>query len=120
MTTPLQRTLQQVAAEQHVPLLNADSLLAGVCRGGIVSEQVLVDHVHPSFRGHEDIAVALAELLLSEGLTGPAAAGWQQSARTACRAVVQGLDDTYFLRGRRTLEALRKWAAGRALEPDGI
>ncbi|MFO0537967.1 MAG: hypothetical protein ACK524_25090 [Planctomyces sp.] len=120
MTTPLQRTLQQVASEQHVPLLNADSLLAGVCRGGIVSEQVLVDHVHPSFRGHEDIAVALAELLLSEGLTGPAAAGWQQSARTACRAVVQGLDDTYFLRGRRTLEALRKWAAGRALEPDGI
>lgn len=120
MTTPLQRTLQQMAAVQQVPLLNADALLAGVCRGGIVSEQVLVDHVHPSFRGHEDIAIALAELLQSQGLTGPAVTGWQQSARTACRAVVQSLDDSYFLRGRRTLEALRKWAAGRALEPDGL
>lgn len=118
MTTPLQRTLQQVASQQQVPLLNADALLARVCRGGIVSEQVLVDHVHPSFRGHEDIAVALAELMQSEGLTGPAAADWQQSARAGCRALVQELDDTYFLRGRRRLEALRKWAAGRALEPD--
>jgi len=118
MTTGLQRGLQRVAAERGVLLLNADELLAGRCRGGIVSEQVLVDHVHPSFGGHEDMAVALAELLVSAGLAGPAAADWQEAARADCRAVVQGLDDQYFLRGRRTLRALQQWAAGRALEPE--
>ena len=116
MTTALQRTMQQVAADTGVPFLNADALLAARCRGGIVSEQVLVDHVHPSFGGHADIAIGLAELLLSKGLTGAAASGWQQSARAACQAIVQQLDDSYFLQGRRRLAVLRKWAAGRALE----
>ena len=118
MTSGLQGVMQRLAAERGVPFLNADELRAGRCRGGIVSEQVLVDHVHPSFGGHEEIAVSLAELFESEGLAGPAAVGWQSAARADCRAVVQGLDDQYFLRGRRTLQALRKWAAGRALEPD--
>lgn len=116
MTTALQRTMQQAATENGVPFLNADALLAAKCRGEIVSEQVLVDHVHPSFGGHTDIAIALAELLLSEGLTGTAEVGWQQSSREACLAIVQQLDDAYFLQGRRRLAVLRKWAAGRALE----
>jgi hypothetical protein len=31
---------------------------------------------------------------------------------------VQQLDDTYFLQGRRRLQVLKNWAAGRATLPD--
>ena len=120
MKTALSQAMQQVAATHNIPFLNAHALLGRRCRGGIVGEQVLVDHVHPSFRGHEDIAVEIAVWMEQQKFVQSQAADWQQSARDVCRQAVQQLDDTYFLRGRRALHALRQWAAGRALEPDMV
>ena len=118
MTTPLRRAMQQVVSRLQVPFLNAHDLLAQRCIGGIVGEQVLVDHVHPSFRGHEDIAIAIAAWMAREGFVHSQTSDWQEPARKICRDTVQSLDDSYFLRGRRALRALQQWAAGRALEPD--
>ncbi len=118
MKSALSQAMQHVAGTHNIPFLNAHELLGRRCHGGIVGEQVLVDHVHPSFRGHEDIAVEIAVWMEQRGFVQSQAADWQQSARQVCRQAVQELDDTYFLRGRRALQALRQWAAGRALEPD--
>lgn len=118
MTTPLRHAMQNVVSRLNVPFLNAHDLLAQRCVGGIVGEQVLVDHVHPSFRGHEDIAVAIAAWMSREGCVHSKTSDWQDPARKICRDAVQSLEDSYFLRGRRALRALQQWAAGRALEPD--
>jgi tetratricopeptide (TPR) repeat protein len=118
MKNSLRHAMQLVARTHNIPFLNAQELLGRRCPGGILGEQVLVDHVHPSFRGHEDIAVEIAVLMEQQGFVQSQVADWQQAARHVCRQAVQELDDTYFLQGRRALQALRQWAAGRALEPD--
>jgi hypothetical protein len=120
MKTALSQAMQYVAGTHNIPLLNAHELLGRRCQGGIVGEQVLVDHVHPSFRGHEDIAVEIAVWMEQQGFVKSQIADWQQAARHVCRQAVQQLDDTYFLRGRRALQTLRQWAAGRAQEPDMV
>lgn len=120
MTSPLQRSLRQAVADTGAPFLDAQSLLSTGCRGQILGEQRLVDHVHPSFRGHEDIAVAIAEWMVQQGLLNPDQDGWQEFSRQRCRLAVQQLDDSYFLQGRRRLQVLKNWAAGRAMAPDQV
>jgi tetratricopeptide (TPR) repeat protein len=117
MTSPLEQTMRDVAAEAGVPLIDAHALLAAASPNGIPGGSVLVDHVHPSFRGHEDIAIAIAEWMIESGSVQNAASGWQQRTRSECARVVQSLGDLYFLRGRRALESLREWAAGRSGGP---
>ncbi|MCA9012741.1 MAG: hypothetical protein KDB01_23475, partial [Planctomycetaceae bacterium] len=84
---------------------------------GIAGDAVLVDHVHPTFRSHEDLAMAIAEWMIASGLASELNPEWKNSAVQACRNRLQALDDLYFLRGQRALRSLRLWAAGRALEP---
>jgi hypothetical protein len=117
MTTALEAAMQHVVSRYHVPFINAHQLLAERCPNGIVGENVLVDHVHPSFRGHEDIALAIAEWMMTQGLAREERIGWKESAREECRRQLQSLDDLYFLRGRRALDNLRLWAAGRSGGP---
>ncbi len=51
MTTPLETTMQEVVNENRLPFLNAHDLLKARTTNGIVGDNILVDHVHPSFRG---------------------------------------------------------------------
>ncbi|MEY2726070.1 MAG: hypothetical protein RLZZ458_1937 [Planctomycetota bacterium] len=118
MTSPLRQTLRETVTRERTAFLDAHALLSNRCRGGIVGEQVLVDHVHPSFRGHEDIAIAIATWMQTANLLQPATPDWEINARTACHNALQSLDDTYFLQGRRRLQVLKNWAAGRATQPD--
>lgn len=116
MTTPLETGMRNAAAEAFVPLIDAHELLTQRCRNGIVGDAVLVDHVHPSFRSHEDIAIAIADWMLSSGLATTTNATWKISTVQECRDRLQALDNLYFLRGQRALRSLRLWAAGRAHE----
>lgn len=117
ITTPLETALQEAAETNHVPLINAHELLRSRCPHGIIGKNVLVDHVHPSFRGHEDIAVAIADWMLAAGLLTSTNVDWKLAAQRECRTQLQSLDDLYFLRGRRALESLKLWAAGRSGGP---
>lgn len=117
ITTPLETALQEASATNHVPLIDAHELLRSRCPQAIIGENVLVDHVHPSFRGHEDIAVAIADWMLATGLLTSANADWKLAMQRECRTQLQSLDDLYFLRGRRALENLKLWAAGRSGGP---
>jgi hypothetical protein len=118
MTSPLQRILKETVTVTGTQFLDAQALMSAGCRGGIAGEQRLVDHVHPSFRGHEDLAVAIAEWMQSQGLLQTAQSDWQQRGRERCQMAVQQLDDAYFLQGRRRLQVLKNWAAGRATLPE--
>ena len=116
ITAPLEAGMRDVASMESVPLLDADELLARRCANGIVGDGVLVDHVHPSFRGHEDIALSIADWMISSGLATESNTAWKEDSIEECRDRLSALDDLYFLRGQRALRSLRLWAAGRAIE----
>ena len=117
MTTPLETTMQQVVDENRLPFLNAHDLLKARTNNGIVGDNVLVDHVHPSFRGHEEIAIAIADWMLSAQFASASYPDWKQATRQECQQRLQLLDNLYFLRGQRHLENLKLWAAGRSGGP---
>jgi len=117
MTTPLELAMRQVVTKYRLPFIDAQALLKARSTNGIVGMNVLVDHVHPSFRSHEDIAIAIAEWMTAAGLASKSADNWQQATHATCQERLQSLDNLYFLRGQRTLENLRLWAAGRSGGP---
>jgi hypothetical protein len=117
MTSTLEQVLLDVADATQTPLINAQQLLQVQCLGEIVGGSVLVDHVHPSFRGHEDIALAIADWMIADGYVPNARPEWKEQTRSECQRQLAALDDLYFLRGRRALETLQLWAAGRSGGP---
>ena len=117
MTTSLEHAMRSAARDSTRPLLDAHALLAERCAGRIVGGSVLVDHVHPSFRGHEDIAVAIADWMMNEQYLVPVNPLWAEHSRTECGHRLQRLDDLYFLRGQRSLQSMQLWSAGRSGGP---
>jgi lysophospholipase L1-like esterase len=113
ITTPLEQTLREAAVETGVPLVDAHELLEQRTASGILGDFWLVDHVHPSFTGHQAIAVALLDELTREGHVHPEADS-ETRRRTAFAEHLASLPPIYFERGRRTLELLRGWTQGRA------
>jgi hypothetical protein len=113
MLSAMQSVLQDVASRTKTRLLDADALIAERCRGGIPDDSWLVDHVHPSIRGHQVIAEAIAAELIAEGVLQPET-GDDQRRAAAYQAHLASLDSFYFEEGRRRLEHLRDWARGRA------
>ncbi len=116
MISALERELADIAAETGTPLINVHWMLEGQTSTGILGGAQLVDHIHPNFNGHQQIANAIADYLLESGqLTWPV--GWRQKRDEAYDKHLNSLDDLYHLRGQRTLENLRAWSAGRADGP---
>ncbi|MEZ6058973.1 MAG: hypothetical protein R3C19_01280 [Planctomycetaceae bacterium] len=117
MISPLESEMRQVAADTGTPLIEIATLLEGRMNAGIPGDAVLVDHIHPSFRGHQDIAMAIADWMTESGFVDDVLSDWKISAERKFQERLQTLDDLYFLRGQRTLEALRGWTQGRAEGP---
>jgi lysophospholipase L1-like esterase len=113
MTSELEARLEKVCTELGVPLLDAHALLEASAPHGILGGPLLVDHVHPSFEGHQQIADALVDLMAAQGWVQPAG-NWRSAAHAAYRRHFASLDEMYFLRGLRTLNSVRAWTQGRA------
>ncbi|MFN9718269.1 MAG: SGNH/GDSL hydrolase family protein, partial [Planctomycetota bacterium] len=117
MTSPLAQIMSDVVAERQIPFVDANHLLEIKTATGILGDQWLVDHVHPSFVGHEEIAIAITRWMMAASILQPVSKTWEEDARRTCRDELQSLSDLYFLKGQQRLELLRRWAAGRATEP---
>ncbi len=113
MLEPMHRIVLDAARRSRAPLLDARKLIERRSRDGIPGGYLLLDHVHPSIPGHRLIADALTEELIGRGIVHPAA-GWKRRRYERARRHLASLDDFYFARGQERLEAVRKWAAGRA------
>ena len=112
MVSELEQAMHQVATDEGVPLLDLHATLEAQARSGILGSGLLVDHIHPSFKGNQVIANAIVELMTDEGLLAPES-GWKQRSAEAHASHFKSLDNLYFLRGQRTLETLNDWARGR-------
>lgn len=116
MPSSLEAALKRIAAETGTPLIDAHVLLERESRTGILGGGLLVDHVHPTFPGHQMIAAALLEKMTEQGRIHPSA-DWQTRRDAAYQKHFNSLDTLYHLHGQRTLENLRAWSQGRADGP---
>ena len=101
-------TLAGVARRARLPLIDAQALLEAESPFGILGSDLLVDHVHPSIRGHQAVAEALAAVLAP----GPPPEREDLAGLYARR--MESLGPLYFAHGRLRLENLRLWTEGRA------
>jgi hypothetical protein len=111
MLSPMEDALRSAASEWQVPLLDAHVLLEAKTDDGLLDNSWLVDHVHPSISGHEQIALALIRLL-SEELVASTQANWQPSATEQFERHLNDLPPVYFLKGEQRLENLCAWTRG--------
>lgn len=114
--SPMEEALERVAHDTRTPFLDANRLLEDQCSSGMLGDYLLIDHIHPSFEGHQIIATALTELVAAQGWV-RLAADWQQNRERAFRDHFASLENFYFLKGQRTLDNLRAWTQGRADGP---
>ena len=108
--------LVRICRQAEVPCLDLHALLGKECPQGIVGDEILVDHVHPSIRGHQLIANHLITYFSEQfGHTPP--------DRSATRAKVyqthlDSLDALYYAHGHQRLRNLRLWTKGQTDGPD--
>ena len=107
--------LVSICRQANVPCLDLHTLLGKECPQGILGDEILVDHVHPSIRGHQLIANALLEHL-SETF------GAREPRQAAARAKVyqshlDSLDALYSAHGQQRLRNLHLWTKGQTDGP---
>ncbi len=117
MTSGLRAMMSGVAENNDIPLLDIHQLLQKTARRDIVGDSVLVDHIHPSFRSNQAIALSVIDRLRSLNLISIDQEKWKPSAQAAFDDHLQSLEDLYFLRGLRTLKSLEGWTQGRGDGP---
>ncbi|MCA9210973.1 MAG: hypothetical protein KDA55_21590, partial [Planctomycetales bacterium] len=113
MIEPLHRALRSVATQTGTPLLDANNIIAGDTPVGLIGDEWLVDHVHPSVASHQRLAAGIFDQLVSMGVVETNAEVDQRRAILYARQL-ESLDPAYFERGKQRLAGLRMWAEGRA------
>lgn len=115
MLESMRADLSRLADESAIPLLDAHRLLERQARYSALGDDWLFDHVHPSFAGHREIAIALIGLLEQHEIVDPVA-GWREQI-ASLNELLGALPPSYFTRGEQNLAGLRAWTQGRADGP---
>ncbi len=113
MLEPMHQSILAIARAHKLPLVDVRALIAERSNGNIPDNTWLVDHVHPSIRGHQTIAEALLFALADAGSV-TLSPGWRERMERLVEQQFASLDKTYHVRGQRQLHYLRLWREGRA------
>ena len=116
MVNAQEELLRQIASETDTPLVDAHQLLEQESRLHILGNDQLVDHIHPSIEGHQQIADALLMELEAAGIA-RRGQDWQTRRDESFKAHRAALPDDYFIAAQRALFGLQSWAAGRVDGP---
>ncbi|MEO6808707.1 MAG: tetratricopeptide repeat protein [Isosphaeraceae bacterium] len=109
---PMSQAILEVADATDSPLVDLVPVFERRSQGGILGYDWLVDHVHPSIKGHRLIASVLIEAMTRQGFVQPVP-GWTAERERRERDHLNSLDDFYYLLGQKRLTGLRLWASGR-------
>lgn len=112
MTSSLQTAWNRVMEDESTLRIDLDGFLTIQSRNDVLGSELLVDHIHPSFKANQLIANEILRTMAEARFLTPAA-NWESTANAAHAKHFKSLDNLYFLRGRRTLETLNEWARGR-------
>ena len=109
----MNRALLETARRTGTTLVDVRAVFDAASDAGIPGGVLMVDHVHPSFAGHQLIAHALFMELARQGIV-RLESGWEERREEAFQTHFESLDAFYFAKGQETLEALRCWTQGKA------
>ena len=113
MLESMHALLLRTATETRTPLVNARQILESRSSKGLVGNQVLLDHVHPTIEAHQWIAEALLETMVELEIL-DTAPGWKMARKQRYLEHLAGLSEVYYARGKQRLAGLKLWTQGRA------
>jgi tetratricopeptide (TPR) repeat protein len=114
ITAGMRQILRKLADRWDVPFYDLQDMAFQESPLGIVGSEFLVDHVHPSIRGHQLLGSELAQRIQARCLPYPPEAITRQQLQTRFQKHLKSLPDTYFLHGLQRLKNLQAWTQGRA------
>jgi hypothetical protein len=109
----MQDAVLRVAQASRTPLVDVRQLFDQASPHGLPGEELFVDHVHPTFRGHQLIAEALCQEMVRQGMLAPRP-GYEPARDALYGQQFQSLPVSYFERGKQRLQGLQRWTEGRA------
>jgi lysophospholipase L1-like esterase len=112
---PMNDVVLRVAQQTRTPFVDACLIFEQLSPGGIPGHEWLVDHVHPSIRGHQVLGNELADEMVRLGIVQPVAM-WKETRDRRYAEHLKSLDTIYYIRGQQHLEGLTRWAEGRVMK----
>lgn len=110
---PSMRTFVNEFCERNkIPFLDLQPLLKKYSGETVIGANILVDHVHPSIKGHQYIGEEVADLLFKSVLSPPVVQDWKSARPEAYKNQFDRLDELYFTHGQIRLENLMSWTKG--------
>lgn len=124
-TSTIHQTVLDLAARWDVPVVDAQALFESHSDHGIVGDQWLVDHIHPSVAGHQWLGRRIADVCLAQrGWLAAQSTSWEEGLSDRFAQHLDTLGEAYFHHGKQRLEGLRLWTQGRAQKtssrPNGV
>ena len=110
-TEPIYDAIAEVQNKFAVPMVDVRAFFESQAPDGLPGHESLVDHVHPTIRGHQQIAGLLLEEMKRLGIVTGVIDGQQQA--TLFERHLESLDFMYFERAKDRLNGLQRWAEGR-------
>jgi lysophospholipase L1-like esterase len=108
---PMNQATLEIARATGTPVIDLVAYFASQSPGGITGYNWLVDHVHPSYIGHQRIAGLLLDEMVRLGYVHPRP-GWTAERDRLYRENLESLDDFYWLMGQKRLGNLKLWSEG--------
>lgn len=108
---PMNEALLRLARRTDTPLVDVRKIFERLSPTGVPGKQ-LIDHVHPTIKGHQLIADALAEELIRQDLVRPTP-GWKEERSRRYQQHYDSLPNLYFAKGIMRLNALKRWTQGK-------
>ena len=114
VNTALRATLKQAAKNWSVLFYDLQELAAEDSTLGIVGNEFLIDHVHPTIRGHQRIGIELARRIQSHWLESNPELNLEKEVETVFSEHLSSIPSVYYLIGMERLKGLKAWTQGRA------
>ncbi len=110
---PMHAAIHQIGRLTNTSVVDVRKRLAALSTGGIPGNAWLLDHVHPTIRGHQEIAEALLEELIRLGVVTPTSEGLR-TRDGMYRKHLASLGNFYYAEGEVRLRNLWYWTQGQA------
>jgi len=112
----IHEVLLEARGAEGISFVDARRVIEDLSRDGIPGNDWLIDHVHPTFLGHQKIAEAVMMDLVRRGVVRPGS-DWSTQRDRRFAEHLASLPEVYFTKGMARLERLRIWARRRAQDP---
>lgn len=106
--------IKKIARRHRLPFADLHTLLENESEHFTLGSELLVDHIHPSIRGHQIIAKFLLDKFDQSGWLPHRPDSFSKTLSSRFQKHLDDLPKIYFFHGKMRLENLRLWAQGRA------